>query len=238
MIYLLVRESSSKMLLGAKLRSHDGSGVVSYRAQISAKMGLTLLEPQSHMWGQTAQISSMLSPKRDCGSQDSLTFAPTILLSRNTDWLRIPHSNSKRYAYVYETPTRAGYLTTHSWACWRPLNLWVKISQKLGKQFYTLTLLGPQSRFGGKLLELWVVCPQNGTAVLKGLSEQVEVPNGFHRGCAEDKMSRRYIRRFNTDSMHWHVKSELFRSCVRCTIFCMSRHSKAVVIAVCIKQTQ
>ena len=32
-----------------------------------------------------------------------------------------------------------------------------------------LTHLEPQSRFGLKLLEFWVVCPQNGTAVLKGL---------------------------------------------------------------------
>ena len=30
---------------------------------------LSLLEPQSHMWGQTTQISSSLSPKRDCGSK-------------------------------------------------------------------------------------------------------------------------------------------------------------------------
>ena len=32
-----------------------------------------------------------------------------------------------------------------------------------------LTLLEPQSRFGDKPLNLQVVCPQNGTAVLKGL---------------------------------------------------------------------
>ena len=33
-----------------------------------------------------------------------------------------------------------------------------------------LTLLGPQPRFGGILLTIWVVCPQNGTAALKGLT--------------------------------------------------------------------
>ena len=33
-----------------------------------------------------------------------------------------------------------------------------------------LTLLEPQSRFGNKLLGIRVVCPQNGTAFLKGLS--------------------------------------------------------------------
>ena len=31
------------------------------------RIALTLLEPQSHMWGQTTQMSSSLSPKRDCG---------------------------------------------------------------------------------------------------------------------------------------------------------------------------
>ena len=33
----------------------------------------------------------------------------------------------------------------------------------------TLALLVPQSRFGDKLLEIRVVCPHIGTAVLKGL---------------------------------------------------------------------
>ena len=33
-----------------------------------------------------------------------------------------------------------------------------------------LTPLEPQSRFGDKLLEVREVCPQNGTAVLKGLT--------------------------------------------------------------------
>ena len=32
-------------------------------------MGLTLLEPQFRFWGQTTQISSSLSRKRDCGSK-------------------------------------------------------------------------------------------------------------------------------------------------------------------------
>ena len=33
-----------------------------------------------------------------------------------------------------------------------------------------ITPLGPQSRFGDEALEFHVVCPQNGTAVLKGLT--------------------------------------------------------------------
>ena len=37
-------------------------------------------------------------------------------------------------------------------------------------QSSVLTLLEPQSRFGDKLLESLVVCPHNGTAVLKGLT--------------------------------------------------------------------
>ena len=38
------------------------------------------------------------------------------------------------------------------------------------------TLLGPQSRFGDKPVKFQVVCPQNGTAVSKGLTEQ-QLPN-------------------------------------------------------------
>ena len=40
----------------------------------------------------------------------------------------------------------------------------------MAKAVQLSTLLGPQSRFGDKLLGIWVVCPQNGTAVLKGLA--------------------------------------------------------------------
>ena len=36
-----------------------------------------------------------------------------------------------------------------------------------------LTLLAPQSHFGDKLLKIWLVCPQNGTAVLKGLRREL-----------------------------------------------------------------
>ena len=42
-----------------------------------------------------------------------------------------------------------------------------------------LTPLEPQSRVGDKLLENSVVCPQNGTAVLKGLYILPEVRNGI-----------------------------------------------------------
>ena len=37
-------------------------------------------------------------------------------------------------------------------------------------QWVGLTLLGPQCRFGGKLLGICLVCPQNGTAVHEGLT--------------------------------------------------------------------
>ena len=33
-----------------------------------------------------------------------------------------------------------------------------------------LSLFAPQSRFGGELLRIRLVCPQNGTALLKGLN--------------------------------------------------------------------
>ena len=38
-----------------------------------------------------------------------------------------------------------------------------------------LTPSEPQSRFGETLLEIWLVCPQNGTAVLKGLKLGIPV---------------------------------------------------------------
>ena len=44
---------------------------------------------------------------------------------------------------------------------------------KFGRNVSTSTLLEQQSRFGNKLLAIGVVCPQNGTAVLKGLIVRV-----------------------------------------------------------------
>ena len=51
----------------------------------------------------------------------------------------------------------------------------------------TLTLIEPQSGFGDKPLKRHVVCPQNGTAVLKGLSVRYGIPYGclsYPQGCA------------------------------------------------------
>ena len=45
----------------------------------------------------------------------------------------------------------------------------------------SLTPLEPQSRFGDKVLEIRVNCPQNGTAVLKGLSRRVALLNSSVR---------------------------------------------------------
>ena len=44
------------------------------------------------------------------------------------------------------------------------------------------TLLEPQSRFGDKPVKFQVVCPQNGTAVLKGLSLLAIKMKGTNRG--------------------------------------------------------
>ena len=57
-------------------------------------MALTLLEPQSHMWGHTTQISSNLSPKRDWGSK-GVAFVPAsgMKLKRGaspTDYYGVP----------------------------------------------------------------------------------------------------------------------------------------------------
>ena len=44
--------------------------------------------------------------------------------------------------------------------------IWSPVTTKYGRNYNPLE---PQSRFGDKLREVWVVCPENGTAVLKGI---------------------------------------------------------------------
>ena len=74
-----------------------------------------------------------------------------------------------------------------TWRLWRPnrppgmRHIWslMEFAPPTGKNtkhksileptFSPVTPLEPQSRFGDKLLEIWLVCPLNGTAVLKGL---------------------------------------------------------------------
>ena len=48
---------------------------------------------------------------------------------------------------------------------------WFQVDVAAERGDFFITPLEPQSRFGDKLLEIWQVCPQNGTAVLKGLKE-------------------------------------------------------------------
>ena len=45
----------------------------------------------------------------------------------------------------------------------------IKVLDKMDPMARALTLLEPQSRFGDKPVKFQVVCPQNGTSVLKGL---------------------------------------------------------------------
>ena len=52
----------------------------------------------------------------------------------------------------------------------RKQRLWGRTCLPLCIPQQFLTLLEPQSAFGDKLLNFQVVCPQNGTAVLKGLT--------------------------------------------------------------------
>ena len=53
-----------------------------------------------------------------------------------------------------------------------------------------LTLLGPQSRFGDKLLRIWVIYPQNGTAVLKGLRLESSSISWYYHGDADTACGR------------------------------------------------
>ena len=67
--------------------------------------------------------------------------------------------------------TRNSILGTHVMPCFTYMIHTGTNSIKISYHTYrvpTLTHLGPQSRFRDKLLGIGEVCPQNGTAVLKG----------------------------------------------------------------------
>ena len=59
---------------------------------------------------------------------------------------------------------------------------------------HALTLLEPQSHFGDKALKLQVVCPQNGTAVLKGL-RGAHNENGGFGNISSIRLHRRIVGR-------------------------------------------
>ena len=88
-------------------------------------MLLTPLEPQSHMWGQTTQISSSLSPKRDCGSKGVNTISQAWVVDKFmriamqqpfTDSFSPTKHEKKKVAFditlfqSYATPTETGGL--------------------------------------------------------------------------------------------------------------------------------
>ena len=69
--------------------------------------------------------------------------------------------------YIYSLP---GIIFFHLFIVyWIPGTFLFMCSCFTGASALLLTPLEPQSPLGTKLLEIWLVCPQNGTAVLKGL---------------------------------------------------------------------
>ena len=64
-----------------------------------------------------------------------------------------------------------------------------------------LTLLEPKSRFGDRPVKFQVVCPQNGTAVLKGLSENKELIADF------STLSHMECRRWVIDIYTWYMST-------------------------------
>ena len=72
-------------------------------------------------------------------------------------------------AACYLSDACSRFYCAKSWAVSPRVQL---CDQPVRKGYYAglLTPLEPQSRFGDKLLGIWVVCPQNGAAVLKGLN--------------------------------------------------------------------
>ena len=65
-----------------------------------------------------------------------------------------------------------------------------------------LTISGPQSRFGDKLLKFSMVCPQNGIAVLKGLNTITAIPRRL--GKYDDSNDNNA----STKSDYWGLPSE------------------------------
>ena len=62
-----------------------------------------------------------------------------------------------------------------------------------GPSEFGLTLLEPRSRFGDNPLKFQVVCPQNGTAVLKGLTCFIKGRRVFHKREVEGGIRMGYM---------------------------------------------
>ena len=67
------------------------------------------------------------------------------------------------------------------------------------------TLVGLHSRFRGKPLEFYVVCPQNGTAVLKGLSQAKE-PRPVNQKYFPHRAKKSY--RYRSTRLHAHTHTD------------------------------
>ena len=61
-------------------------------------------------------------------------------------------------------------------------------------QNVSLTLLEPQPRFGDKPLNFQVVCPQNGTAVLKGPRPMTTGTQSFHKKVEFQRIPARIVQ--------------------------------------------
>ena len=70
-----------------------------------------------------------------------------------------------------------------------------------------LTLLEPQSRFGGKPVKFQIVCPQNGTAVLEGLRSSIPHPKtGFSKNQIASRWTIAWLNHTQNcfSKQHWH----------------------------------
>ena len=96
--------------------------------------------------------------------------------------------------YFIGTTSVPPYISYTSWitlTCYMTLLLPVSV-----RAFFTLTLLEPQSRFGDNSLKFQVVCPQNGTGVLKGLKRD------FYPKPVDTQHNQCPCRFFNQSQIH------------------------------------
>ena len=74
--------------------------------------------------------------------------------------------------------------------------------------FSTLTPLEPQSRFRDKLLEIWLVCPHNGTAVLKAFYPSISSTTSVRADSSILLIEQIQVmcpESYATEILRWHV---------------------------------
>ena len=136
---------------------------------------LTLLAPHFHKWRRTTQSISGLPPNRDWGPKRVDVVCSHYCWYLPPPLLLHPYNSSSTPPRGVESRATTRFLTGGT--VYHTYSILPRVMKILNREHYhrgwvdtlLLTPLEPQSRFGDKLHESCVVCPQNGAAVLEGL---------------------------------------------------------------------